>query len=117
MEGYVVQIGWRSTILRTLGKVKLVYLLVPLLTFVAATLSTGVGVAVALHLSRLSPRWRTLLSFVIALPLTFSGLIVAYGFILGYGRAGFVTQLLSGLGLDAATIGGARRALRSAMTS
>ena len=54
-----------------------------LLTFVAATLSTGVGVAVALHLSRLSPRWRTLLSFVIALPLTFSGLIVAYGFILG----------------------------------
>lgn len=78
-----------------------------LLTFVAATLSTGVGVAVALHLSRLSPRRRTLLSFVIALPLTFSGLIVAYGFILGYGRAGFVTQLLSGLGLDAATIGGA----------
>ena len=78
-----------------------------LLTFVAATLSTGVGAAGALHLSRLSPRRRTLLSFVIALPLTFSGLIVAYGFILGYGRAGFVTQLLSGLGLDAATIGGA----------
>ena len=43
----------------------------------------------------------------IALPLTFSGLIVAYGFILGYGRAGFVTQLLAGVGLDAATIGGA----------
>lgn len=34
-------------------------------------------------------------SFVIALPLTFSGLIVAYGFILGYGRAGLVTQLLA----------------------
>ena len=48
-----------------------------------------------------------LLTFVIALPLTFSGLIVAYGFILGYGRAGFVTQLLAGLGFDAATIGGA----------
>lgn len=77
------------------------------LTFVAATLSTTVGVAVALHLSRLSPARRTALTFVIALPLTFSGLIVAYGFILGYGRAGFVTQLLAGFGLDAATIGGA----------
>lgn len=77
------------------------------LTFVAATLSTAVGVAVALHLSRLPAHRRTVLSFVIALPLTFSGLIVAYGFILGYGRAGFVTQLLAGAGLDAAAIGGA----------
>jgi putative spermidine/putrescine transport system permease protein len=77
------------------------------LTLVAATLSTVVGVAVALYLSRLAPHKRTALSFVIALPLTFSGLIVAYGFILGYGRAGFVTQLLAKTGLDAATIGGA----------
>jgi putative spermidine/putrescine transport system permease protein len=77
------------------------------LTLVAAALSTSVGVAVALHLSRLSEKRRTLLSFVIALPLTFSGLIVAYGFILGYGRAGFVTQLLARAGFDAATIGGA----------
>src|SRR5258706_4024553 len=77
------------------------------LTLVAATLSSAVGVAVALHLSRMPPRRRTALSFVIALPLTFSGLIVAYGFILGYGRAGFATQLLARLGFDAATIGGA----------
>jgi putative spermidine/putrescine transport system permease protein len=77
------------------------------LTLVAAALSTSVGVAVALHLSRLSEKRRTVLSFVIALPLTFSGLIVAYGFILGYGRAGFVTQLLAHAGFDAATIGGA----------
>ena len=60
---------------------------------------------VAVHLSRLPERQRTLLSFVIALPLTFSGLIVAYGFILGYGRAGFVTQLLGLLGLDPVAIG------------
>jgi putative spermidine/putrescine transport system permease protein len=78
-----------------------------LLTLVASTLSTLAGVAVALHLSRLAPRRRTVLSFVIALPLTFSGLIVAYGFILGYGRAGFVTQLLSHAGFDAGVIGGA----------
>jgi putative spermidine/putrescine transport system permease protein len=77
-----------------------------MLTLVAAGVSTMVGLGVALHLSRLSPRARTILSFVIALPLTFSGLIVAYGFILGYGRAGFVTQLLAGHGFDAATLGG-----------
>jgi putative spermidine/putrescine transport system permease protein len=58
-----------------------------------------------LQLSRLTERRRTLLSFVIALPLTFSGLIVAYGFILGYGRAGFVTQVLSYAGFDPAVIG------------
>jgi putative spermidine/putrescine transport system permease protein len=75
------------------------------LTLVASTLSTVVGVAVALHLSRLPERSRTLLSFVIALPLTFSGLIVAYGFILAYGRAGFFTQVLAAVGFDAATIG------------
>lgn len=76
-----------------------------LLTLVAATVSTLVGFAVALHLSRLTERVRTLYSFVIALPLTFSGLIVAYGFILGYGRAGFFTQLLGFAGLDPAIIG------------
>jgi putative spermidine/putrescine transport system permease protein len=50
-------------------------------------------------------RRRTLLAFVIALPLTFSGLIVAYGFILTYGRAGLVTQLLAFLGTDSAVVG------------
>jgi putative spermidine/putrescine transport system permease protein len=75
------------------------------LTAVASTLSIVVGVAVALHLSRMEERRRTLLAFVIALPLTFSGLIVAYGFILTYGRAGLVTQLLAMLGGDSAVIG------------
>ncbi len=76
-----------------------------LLTLVASTLSTLVGVAVALHLAQLGERPRTLLAFVIALPLTFSGLIVAYGFILTYGRAGLVTQLLGFAGFDAAIVG------------
>jgi putative spermidine/putrescine transport system permease protein len=75
------------------------------LTVVASTLSIVVGVAVALHLSRMEERCRTLLAFVIALPLTFSGLIVAYGFILTYGRAGLVTQLLAMLGTDSAVVG------------
>ena len=76
-----------------------------ILTLVASTLSLVVGVAVALHLSRLEEGRRTLLAFVIALPLTFSGLIVAYGFILTYGRAGFITQLIAMLGADSAVVG------------
>lgn len=75
------------------------------LTVAASSLSLLVGVAVALHLARLPERRRTLLAFVIALPLTFSGLIVAYGFILTYGRAGLVTQLLALLGTDSALVG------------
>src|ERR1700682_1306226 len=65
----------------------------PALPLVAATRSTRVCVALALYLSRFPPHRRTALSFVIALPLTFSGLIVAYGFILGYGGAGFAARL------------------------
>jgi putative spermidine/putrescine transport system permease protein len=75
------------------------------LTLVATAFSMGVGLAVAVHLSRLPEGRRTALAFAIALPLTFSGLIVAYGFILAYGRAGFVTQLLAMTGVDAAVIG------------
>ena len=59
----------------------------------ASVFSLVVGFTVALHLSRLGETARTILVFFIALPLTFSGLIVAYGFILSYGRAGFVTQI------------------------
>ena len=75
------------------------------LTVVASTLSIIVGVAVALHLSRMEERHRNLLAFVIALPLTFSGLIVAHCFILTYGRAGLVTQLLAMLGTDSKVVG------------
>jgi putative spermidine/putrescine transport system permease protein len=75
------------------------------LTAVAASVSTLVGLAVALHLARLGERRRTALALVIALPLTFSGLIVAYGFILAYGRAGFFTGLLAMLGFDPAVVG------------
>jgi putative spermidine/putrescine transport system permease protein len=70
------------------------------LASVASVFSLVVGFMVALHLSRLSAWLRTMLVFFIALPLTFSGLIVAYGFILAYGRAGFVTQILAMAGVD-----------------
>lgn len=77
-----------------------------ILTLVAASLSLVVGTGVALHLARLSPALRQVLVLVIALPLTFSGLIVAYGFILAYGRAGFVTQILAMTGLDPVAVAG-----------
>ncbi len=73
---------------------------------VAPLVSVAVGMAVAMHLSRLDQATRTGLLFVISLPLTFSGLIVAYGFILVFGRAGFVTLLLAEFGADPAVVGG-----------
>lgn len=66
----------------------------------ASVFSLIVGFMVALHLSRIGSTARTILQFFIALPLTFSGLIVAYGFILSYGRAGFITQILATVGID-----------------
>lgn len=70
----------------------------------APLVSVAVGSMVSLHLARLGDAQRTALLFVISLPLTFSGLIVAYGFILVFGRAGFVTLTLSEFGADPALI-------------
>jgi putative spermidine/putrescine transport system permease protein len=74
-----------------------------ILAVTASVFSLIVGFAVALHLSRIGETARTILVFFIALPLTFSGLIVAYGFILSYGRAGFITQILAMIGVDPVT--------------
>src|SRR5476651_1391755 len=77
-----------------------------LLGAAAATAAIAVGVPVALQMARMAPGARALAQIAIALPLTFSGLIVAYGFILVLGRAGFVTLLLARLGADPATVAG-----------
>lgn len=76
------------------------------LSLAAGTLSLGVGFFVAQQLARLGAAARTLLLFLISLPLTFSGLIVAYGFILVFGRAGFVTLSLESLGVNGAVFAG-----------
>ncbi len=67
--------------------------------------SVIVGFCVTMGLNRMRSGARTATLFAISLPLTFSGLIVAYGFILGFGRAGFVTQLLAQAGFDPAEVG------------
>ncbi|MFD2252199.1 putative spermidine/putrescine transport system permease protein [Pseudochelatococcus lubricantis] len=72
---------------------------------IAPFVSLVVGVMVAIALSRLAPRLRTATLVAITLPLTFSGLIIAYGFILVFGRSGFVTLLLAELGFDPAVVG------------
>lgn len=77
-----------------------------ILGLVASVFSVIVGFAVALALNKLSDKTRTALLVMIALPLTFSGLIVAYGFILAFGRAGFITQLIAFFGADPAVVGG-----------
>ena len=71
-----------------------------LLALTAGVLSVLVGVPVALRLSTMKEKARLLAMFCISLPLTFSGLIVAYGFILCFGRAGFITLLLAEVGVS-----------------
>jgi len=71
----------------------------------APLFSLAVGVCVALTLARSRRGVRTAALVAISLPLTFSGLIVAYGFILLLGRSGLVTLLLAKLGFDPAVVG------------
>ncbi|MDO5680781.1 MAG: ABC transporter permease subunit [Pelistega sp.] len=71
----------------------------------APLFSVVIGFCVTMALSRMKARTRTIALFAISLPLTFSGLIIAYGFILAFGRAGFVTQVAAELGFDPAVVG------------
>ena len=71
----------------------------------APLFSVVVGFCLSLFLARLGPLPRRCLLILVSLPLTFSGLVIAYGFILVFGRSGFLTLLLSELGADPATVG------------
>lgn len=76
------------------------------LAVTAGALSVIVGVPVAMQLARMKERVRLLVMFCISLPLTFSGLIVAYGFILCFGRSGFITLLLAKVGVPPEWVAG-----------
>ena len=76
-----------------------------LLGLMAASLSALVGSVLAYALARQPAHHRQWMMTLLGLPLAFSGLVIAYGFILAFGRAGFVTQLLALLGGDPAQIG------------
>ncbi len=96
--GAFIRLGLDPVFWNSLGGTLFVGIAAPLLSLI-------VGTAVAVTIARLSARWSALVLFAISLPLTFSGLIIAYGFILLLGRAGFVTQLLAMLGADPAVAG------------
>lgn len=72
----------------------------------AGAMSALVGTCIAIELARQPESRRQWMMTLLGLPLAFSGLVIAYGFILAFGRAGFVTQLLAGLGADPAVLGG-----------
>jgi putative spermidine/putrescine transport system permease protein len=71
-----------------------------MLAFTAGAVSVLCGIPVAFSLSRMRPSLKTAAMFCISLPLTFSGLVVAYGFILIFGRSGLVTHLLAYAGVN-----------------
>jgi putative spermidine/putrescine transport system permease protein len=77
-----------------------------LLGTLAPLISVAIGTSVAMQVARQPESRRLAMLFVLSLPLTFSGLIVAYGFILVFGRAGFLTLLLAEIGADPAVLGG-----------
>jgi len=76
-----------------------------LLGLISGVISALVGTMIAIELARQSPGRRRIMLSLLGLPLAFSGLVIAYGFILAFGRAGFVTQLLGLAGADTAVIG------------
>ncbi len=76
-----------------------------LLGLATATVSLLAGAVLARAVARLAPRRRQLMLVLMGVPLTFSGLVIAYGFILAFGRAGFVTLLLAQAGADPAVVG------------
>jgi putative spermidine/putrescine transport system permease protein len=76
-----------------------------LLGLVTGALSALAGACIAIELARQPAARRQWMMTLLGLPLAFSGLVIAYGFILAFGRAGFITQLLEMLGGDPAEIG------------
>lgn len=71
----------------------------------AGALSALVGTVIAIELGRQPQQRRRWMMTLLGLPLAFSGLVIAYGFILAFGRSGFVTQILVALGFDGAAVG------------
>ncbi|MCF9035319.1 ABC transporter permease subunit [Acinetobacter nectaris] len=76
-----------------------------ILSISASFVSLIISLFIAFYLSHCTDRVRQILSIMISLPLVFSGLIVAYGFILAFGRAGFITKTLGFVGIPEASFG------------
>ncbi|RKF49833.1 ABC transporter permease [Paraburkholderia fungorum] len=75
------------------------------LAVAAGTISLAIGLPLAMVLAAQPPQRRRWSLALLGVPLAFSGLVIAYGFILAFGRAGFVTTVLARLGADPASVG------------
>ncbi len=72
-----------------------------LLSISTTFLGTLIGLPLSYALYKTDPRKKELFLTLLALPLTFSGLVIAYAFIILLGNSGFLTILLSQLfGID-----------------
>jgi|SRR5450830_145457 len=76
-----------------------------LLAVTAGSVAVLVGLPLAALLAQQSPQRRRWMLVLLGVPLAFSGLVIAYGFILAYGRSGFVTLMLAGIGADPVALG------------
>ncbi|MEN3185283.1 MAG: ABC transporter permease subunit [Atribacterota bacterium] len=72
-----------------------------LLSISTTLLGTLIGLPLSYALYRTDPKTKEVFLALLALPLTFSGLVIAYAFIILLGNSGFITILLSRLfGID-----------------
>jgi len=76
-----------------------------LLGLISGAVSALLGTAIAIEIARQPAHHRQWMLTALGLPLAFSGLVIAYGFILCFGRAGFVTQIVAFAGADPANVG------------
>ena len=76
-----------------------------LLGLISGVGSALIGTVIAVELARQPPQRRQWMLTLLGLPLAFSGLVIAYGFILAFGRAGFATQVLAYFGADPVRLG------------
>ena len=97
LAGLVLELIWDDTdIVSRVREDRLV------MAALANTLALGAGTA---SVSLMGARKRQLMIVLLGVPLTFSGLVIAYGFILAFGRAGVITQLLALAGANPAEVG------------
>ena len=66
-----------------------------LLSSVTSLLGTVIGLPLSYAVFRMGRKGQSLMTSLLALPLTFSGLVIAYGCIVSLGASGFFTMLLS----------------------
>lgn len=66
-----------------------------MLSATTAVLGTLIGLPLSYSVFRMGKKGQGLMTSLLALPLTFSGLVIAYAFIVTLGTSGFVTMLLA----------------------